>query len=238
MESSPTEFREEVPSAPGHQGKNTTFISAFDGTTADADFAKDDRRAGGVQFKLEQPGRLGSAVAFTTKEAYLLYMGGPNIPGERGRLTAWFRAASGANPFTDGTDHYIGVVKYAPQVFRHVAEDRYQIFENTVALLFDGKSKSLVVRLNDGRRGVTTDLCAIPAEKLSPDQWHCLSFAWDYPARRVHLAVDGHGLAQTIPHRFDAREVLGLYLGNGMYYSVLNPLGGWLDQLDIASPPD
>jgi hypothetical protein len=237
----PVEFQEAVPTTPSRASEHTTLLCSFDSGTCEADSAKGDRRAGGVQWQPSQPGRFGAAVAINTKEAYLLYAGGANIPGERGNLTLWFRAAPGANPFTDGQDHYIGVIKYAPQVFCHVAEDRYQIFENSVALLLDGKSKSLLVRISDGRRGfVPLDVCALPPSAAggSPDQWHYLSFSWDYPARRVRLAVDGRGVAQTLPHRFNGRETLGLFLGNGLYYNILQPLGGLLDDLHINSRPD
>jgi len=235
----PVEFQETVPSAPSRADEHTTLLCAFDSETCDADLAKGDRRAGGVQWRPSQPGRFGSAVALTAKEAYLLYDGGANIPGERGKLSLWFRAASNTNPFTDGQDHYFGVIKYAPQVVRHVAEDRCQIFENSVAVLLDGKSKSLLVRLNDARRGfVPLDVCSLSAAGLLPDQWHYVSFSWDYPARRVRLALDGRGVSQMLPHRFDTRETLGLFLGNALYYNVLQPLGGFVDGLYISSRPD
>jgi len=234
----PEEFRESVPTEPVSVGEHTTFLATFDGASCDADFAKGDRRMGGVQFKLGQVGRFRSSVELKTKEVYLLCSGGSNIPGERGKLSLWFRPLPGTNPFVDGRQHYVFVLKYAPQVFRHVAEEHYEIFENTVMLLIKGRAKTLQAHLADGRRNTTYKVCEIPADGLSPDEWHYLSFSWDYPARWVALAVDGQGVKQRIPYRFDSRETLGLYIGNALYYNVLKPLGCYVDELNINSKAD
>ena len=234
----PEELRESVPTEPVSVGEHTTFLATFDGAICDADFAKGDRHMGGVQFKLGQVGRFRSSVELKAKEVYLLCSGGPNIPGERGKLSLWFRPLPGSNPFVDGKQHYVFVLKYAPQVVRHVAEERYQIFENTVMLLIKGGAKTMQVYLNDGRRAQTYNVCKIPADGLSPDTWHHLLFAWDYPARWVKLAIDGRGVKQNIPYRFDSSETLGLYLGNALYYNVLKPLGCYVDDLHISSQPD
>lgn len=229
-------FTMPVPHGPAQPGPRDTYLNHFDQASAgDATYAKGDPRFGGMRYELGQPGRWGRGVRIAHAKAYGLVLGRGNVPANAATLEMWFKP--NADIFTDGQQHYLLSLLHEPWLdikSGPLAQHR-KCGQDQLFVVVDGQAKQLRLRLQSPVRNTKFDLLSLPTDSLAPTPWHHVAVSWDKRSRRMWLALDGRGQTRQVRAGWDFRPVLGAYVGSAIYYNVLEPIQGTVDELRVRN---
>ncbi len=220
-----------LPTTQHTRGPDTLFLATFD-ESADAEYARGIGACSNLSSAPLTEGRWGQALDCTDAATNLLYAMDRNFIARAGTLECRVRAGE-TNIWADGAEHYLFTLR--PRR-RMTGEPRIAVRLE----VFKGEDNALHLRATGAPAPVGL---AIPTAGLVPDEWHHIAISWDCtggPAATFWLAVDGRGVAMTIPSPCRMLPFASLqvgntpWLGHHAHVGESAPLGGYLDDLHIS----